>query len=168
MSKILEDWATMSMPVQKPGRSKQDYGTPIELIRAVEARWDALRVDLAATEENAKCGEYLSPDDDSLRCDWAPWIGDGLAWLNPPFADISPWVERCAKYSDHNIILLVPASIGAEWFARHAEKKAKIVGLRPRLTFEGCKDPYPKDTMLCLYGPMFRDLPDFSTWRWKR
>jgi len=156
-----------SMPVQKPGRSKQDYGTPIQLIHAVEARWDALRVDLAATAENAKCGEYLTPEDNSLECDWIHCIGDGLAWLNPPFADIAPWAKRCYVYSDNNIILLVPASIGAEWFAAHVEGKAKVVGLRPRLTFEGCKDPYPKDCMLCLYGPMFEDEPVFSTWRWK-
>lgn len=158
----------MSMPVQKPGRSKQDYGTPIELIHAVESRWDALRVDLAATEENAKCSEYITPEDDSFRCAWEHWIEDGLAWLNPPFADIAPWAERCEKYGeDFNIIMLVPASIGAEWFAKHVEGNAKIVGLRPRLTFEGCKDPYPKDCMLCCYGPMFEDMPEFSTWRWK-
>lgn len=157
----------MVMPVQKPGRSKQDYGTPWELIHAVEARWDALRVDLAATKENSKASSYLTERDDSLRVDWPIWIDGGLAWLNPPFANIEPWAERCAKYDDQNIILLVPASIGTEWFAKHVERRAKIVGLRPSLTFEGCKYPYPKDCMLCLYGPMFDQEPDFATWRWK-
>lgn len=44
----------MSEPIQKPGRSKQDYGTPWEFIRAVERRWGKLHVDLAAHSENAK------------------------------------------------------------------------------------------------------------------
>jgi hypothetical protein len=31
------------MPEQKPGRSKQDYGTPWDFIKAVEARFGKLR-----------------------------------------------------------------------------------------------------------------------------
>ena len=37
-----------TMPAQVPGKSKQDYGTPIELIRAVEAKFGRLAFDLAA------------------------------------------------------------------------------------------------------------------------
>lgn len=158
-------------PIQKPGKSKQDYGTPMALIDAVERRWDALRWDLAATEENAKAGEFYSPSRDALspHCHWYFDIGDGIAWLNPPFADIEPWVAKCAAESAFglSIIVLTPASIGSEWFAAHCEGRAAVIGLRPRLTFEGCKDPYPKDCMLTVWGPLRAGLPILSTWRWK-
>jgi hypothetical protein len=42
-----------TVPRQKPHQSEQDVGTPWELIRAVEARFGAIKFDLAATEENA-------------------------------------------------------------------------------------------------------------------
>jgi phage N-6-adenine-methyltransferase len=159
-------------PVQKPGRSKQDYGTPIALIDAVEARWDALRWDLAATDANAKASEYYSPKDDALspHTHWTFDIGrEGIAWLNPPFGDIAPWARKCAAESAMGlrIIMLVPASIGSEWFAEHCEGRVAVIGLRPRLTFGGCKDPYPKDCCLLLWGPLREGLPLLSTWRWK-
>lgn len=154
-------------PVQKPGKSKQDYGTPWELIRAIEARWGTLTVDLAARANNAKAPRFITPELDSFKQNWAEWIGGGIGWLNPEFADIAPWAQRCKLYATHRIIMLTPASIGSEWFAEHCEGAAKVVGLRPRLTFEGCKDPYPKDCMLTLFGPFDAAMPVFSTWRWR-
>lgn len=155
-------------PVQKPGRSKQDYGTPWELIRAIEARFGKLTIDLAATAENKRCDRFISPEVDSLapHVRWASYIGDGIGWLNPPFEDIAPWAEKCLS-SCANVILLTPASIGSEWFAENVESHAAVVGLRPRLIFEGCKDPYPKDCMLTLWGSVAPHLPSLSTWRWR-
>ncbi len=39
-----------------------------------------------------------------------------------------------------------------------------VLGLSPRLTFEGTKDPYPKDLMLSVFG---YGMNGFDTWRWK-
>lgn len=50
----------MGMPAQKPGKSKQDYGTPKDFIDAVAARFGPLVVDLAAHAGNAKCLEFIT------------------------------------------------------------------------------------------------------------
>ena len=158
-----------TMPVQKPGRSKQDYGTPRELIQAVELRFGQLDWDLAASKENAKAPYFLTEKSNYLTHPFRTWIEDGtLCWCNPPFANIGVWAEKWASdaTAGARIIALVPASIGAEWFAEHVFDHATIIGLRPRITFEGCKDPYPKDCMLLCYG---MEVPGgyFQTWRWK-
>jgi phage N-6-adenine-methyltransferase len=176
----------MPMPAQKPGRSKQDYGTPWRLIHAIEARWGKLTIDLAARADNAKAPEFISPEENSLTRNWAQRIGDGLGFLNPEFDDIAPWVDKCAGCWAP-LISLTPASIGAEWFANNCEHKAKIVGLRPRIAFYGCHvlikngtqkgeracdssclgcASYPKDCMLLLWGNRFQSEPAFQTWRW--
>lgn len=177
----------MPMPVQKPGKSKQDYGTPWPLIRAIEERWGPLTIDLAARADNAKCPLFITPEENSLVQDWNECIGDGLGFLNMEFAHIEPWVQK-SSLTNASLITLTPASIGAEWFADHCEDKAKVVGLRPRLAFEGCHnlypkehpkagqrkcDPscvgcavYPKDCMLMLWGQRFEFESVFSTWRW--
>lgn len=176
-------------------RSKQDYGTPWPLIHAIERRWGKLSIDLAATPQNAKAPVFITPEEDSLVQDWAERIGAGNAWLNMEFADIAPWVSKCAEWLKRekpalagSIITLTPASIGSEWFANHCERKAKVVGLRPRIEFEGCHnlfpknhpragerkcDPscvgcatYPKDCMLMLWGSRFDHEPILQTWRW--
>src|SRR5512133_3562881 len=97
-------------PAQKPGRSRQDYGTPRELIAAVEARFNRLDMDLAASPSNAKAPMHYSQADDSLAQDWTCLHGN--LWLNPPFADLEPWARKCAESAGEGrrIFLLTPAS----------------------------------------------------------
>jgi phage N-6-adenine-methyltransferase len=151
------------VPVQKPGRSKQDYATPRELIDAVEARFRRLDWDLAASAENRKAAQFYSIADDSLRQDWTKLTGN--LWLNPPFADIEPWAAKCAASTGpgRRIFLLTPASVGSNWFAEHVFDKACVIALRPRMTFVGATDPYPKDLILSVFGRP----AGFELWRWK-
>lgn len=162
----------MTMPKQRPGKSKQDVGTPWEFIRAVEARFGAIDWDLAAHAENTKCGDFFygpgsAHAEDTFSVDWAARHPAGNLWLNSEFADISPYAEKCAYESARRhgmIFLLTPASIGTEWFEDHVHRKAMVLGLAPRLKFVGSKDGYPKDLSLSVYSC---GLNGFGTWRWK-
>lgn len=153
--------ATVSMPAQKPGRSKQDYETPGDLLDAIEARWGKLEIDLAAREDNKKAPLCITPEQDSLA---TPWPLDKLCWLNPPFADIEPWAAKCTS-SGSRVIMLTPASVGSNWYAKHVHDKARVVFFGPRITFVGADDPYPKDCMLTLWG---LNAPGYEIWRWKK
>lgn len=158
----------VSQPAQKPGSSRQDYGTPWELIRAVEARFGRLDVDLAARADNAKAPRFIPPEQDSLVVPWAAYLGPALAWLNPEFADIDPWAAKCSEETGPSsrlrVIMLTPASVGSNWFAEHVHRKALVLALSPRLKFVGAKDVYPKDCMLSLFG---FGAPGFDVWRWR-
>ncbi len=157
----------MSEPIQKPGKSKQDYGTPREFIAACEARFGPIVCDLAASPHNAKCATYITQEEDTFAVDWAERFPAGTLWLNPEFADIEPYAERCAAMASRRhglILLLTPASIGSNWFARHVNRKAMVLGISPRLQFEGTTAPYPKDLSLSVFG---MGLNGFDCWRWK-
>lgn len=160
---------TRTGPSVNKGRSKQDYGTPWPFIRAVAQKWGPLVGDLACTRENAKAdrGYYFEEGIDSLQHEWGRDFPTGNLWLNPPFANIAPWAEKCADEAwkrDGLIFLLVPASIGTDWFAAHVWEKARVLGISPRITFEGTTDPYSKDLMLCLFG---KGTAGFGLWRWQ-
>ncbi len=158
---------TGTEPIQKPGRSKQDYGTPREFIAACEARFGPIVCDLAASAHNTKCATYYDEARDSLSVDWSAEHPTGTLWLNPEFADIGPWAAKCALESTrrHGLILfLTPASIGSNWFAEHVNRRAMVLGLSPRLQFEGTTAPYPKDLSLSVFG---HGLSGFDCWRWK-
>ena len=151
--------------------SKQDYETPAAFLRAVERRFGALTIDLACREDNAKAPRALTEEIDSLSSNWCGEIGAGEnAWLNPPFADIEPWVKKASEwrnaphYLRTRILLLVPASIGSNWFRDHVLQTAFVWALNGRLTFVGAKDPYPKDLMLLEYG----HAPGFGVWDWRK
>ncbi len=156
-------------PSINKGRSKQDYGTPWDFVRAVEAKWGPFVADLACTTENCKapCGYYFDKGVDSLAQAWSADYPTGNLWLNPPFANIDPWAEKCAAEGvrrDGLIFLLTPASIGTEWFRSRVYGNARVLGVSPRLTFEGTDDPYPKDLMLSIFG---KATDGFGLWRWR-
>ena len=164
----------MSMPKQKPGQSKQDYGTPWELIRSVELSWGPIDWDLAASPHNAKCDKYLTEEIDSLSVIWSCLLGTHM-WLNPEYANIAPWAAKCqaevAQNPSMRISFLVPASIGTNWFERFVYPCARVIALKPRLVFDGMEpnpktgkvDPYPKDLMICRFG----EPPGLRIWNWK-
>lgn len=155
------------MPAQKPGRSKQDYGTPWEFIRAVEKRFGELHIDLAASAANTKAPTWYGEDLDSFSVNWGVHSHHRM-WLNPPFGRIEPWAFNCEYFSkvlssSGRIFFLTPASVGSNWFAQYVHRKALVLALSPRLTYEGCDTPYPKDCLLSCYG----EDPGFDVWRWK-
>lgn len=146
--------------------SKQDYATPWELVRAIESRFGPIVLDLAANADNAKAARWYGPGGaelDSLKASWN--VSRELMFLNPPFADIAPWAERCARASvDHHarIAFLVPASVGSNWFAEHVHRRALVLALNPRVSFDGLH-PFPKDLICAIYG----ETPDLDVWRWR-
>lgn len=160
----------MSMPAQRPGRSESTVETPADFMAAVEAKFGPIVLDLAATAENAKAERFFTPQDDSLKQCWAD-LPFGNRWLNPPYSDIAPWVKRAFdSYTTFTpVLVLVPASVGSNWWADYVHEKCCVYLLRPRLTFVGHKSSYPKDLALLEYGTPSERCGEkfYSTWRWK-
>jgi phage N-6-adenine-methyltransferase len=128
---------------------------------AVVARFGPIDVDLAASEHNTKATTFISEATNSLS---VSWVISGRLWLNPPFDNITPWAMKCAEESRKgaSILFLTPASIGSEWFANYVFPFARVLALRPRLSFDG-KNPYPKDCILSVYP----GGPGLELWKWK-
>lgn len=159
------------MSESKP-KTKQDYRTPDEFMDAVSGRFGYPCFDLAATdgEQVHTADGWFNPSQDSLAQNWSREVmGETqVVWLNPPFANIAPWAEKLTRECRHLrrwTLMLVPASIGTQWFAEHVNGKALVLGLSPRLTFQGCDAPFNKDLMLVCVG---FGVSGFDTWRWKQ
>lgn len=158
-----------TMPKQKPGRSRQDYGTPPEFLKAVKnlLRIEAFDVDLAADPKNAVARRYFTEEDNCFTKDWNQ--GDGWNWLNPPFGNIEPFVSKALDESlgrGAKTAVLVPASVGARWWYNHVDHSAMVYFLRGRLTFVGEHTPYPKDCALLLYAPYIL-RGGYEVWNWR-
>jgi phage N-6-adenine-methyltransferase len=163
--------AKRRMPTQKPGKSKQDYATPKVLIDAVKIRFGvkAFGYDLAADALNTKARFYFDEKTDSLKQNWSGLSGD--LWLNPPYSHIEPWAEKCnttrlvwrsQALTKPRIFFLVPAAVGANWWARHVDNQARVVFLNGRISFDGV-GPYPKDCAIVIYN----EKPGYEVWRWR-
>lgn len=155
-------------PPQKPGKSKQDYSTPDDFMRAVNNLLSRvfgsyIAVDLAADATNTKASVWFTEADDSLGHSWEG-VGamDGWCWLNPPFGNIKPWAKKCAE-EGIRVALLVPMGV-QDWYVEYVRPNAYIFELHGRLSFDG-KDPYPKDCILALFGTPLRGS---TVWDWRK
>lgn len=203
------------------GGGPQNYSTPRVFLDAVEKRFGPIVLDLAADEQNHVCAEWLGPGSalcpDSLSEYWgSQWLRLAwgyidsrtdptrpteiapLFWLNPPFANVKPWADKCAKEahacsSGPRIAMLVPASVGSNWFWDYVAPYAHVlqVGRMPFVfrhqraikdpdgyvkgykqeEYPACFDakgrptPFQKDLMLCCYG--MGGEGKFERWQWK-
>jgi phage N-6-adenine-methyltransferase len=182
------------MPVQKPGRSETVVVTPQEFVHAAASYlgFTQFEIDLAATKKNTRAQYFISKEDghDSLLIDWGERIsGDAWGWLNPPYDDISPWVQRAARFKQRckndrygfvpgGVAVLVPSSTGTNWWRDYVHNKAYVLLLNGRITFldkmlkpicsqkTGKPTPYPKDLALLLYSVHYK--PGYDIWDWKR
>ena len=156
----------MTVPVQKPGRSKQDYRTPATFLTAVKTLLgiEEFAVDLAADALNTVAKKYHT---EAVTQAWDHW-GLDWAWLNPPYATIEPWVLKAAT-ARMNIAMLLPASVGANWWKQWVHRRAKVLFLNGRLAFIPDKPTwlYPKDCALLLYGPRTAAYDDYDVWTWR-
>ncbi len=59
------------------------------------------------------------------------------------------------------LVMLLPASVGANWFIKFAARDSLVLALSPRLTFKGQTQPYPKDCVLLVYN---YGVVGFSNW----
>lgn len=160
-------------PTIARGKSKQDYPTPWEFIRACERKFGGrITVDLAASEGNEKAPKYITEQTNSLTVDWHKikrefhdWF-----WLNPPFDNITPWAKKCAEESTKGtaILFLTPASVGSNWFRDFVHPHAEVHALNGRITFVGASDPYPKDCILSAFWPNKTGCAEtgFHVWTW--
>lgn len=125
---------------------------------------------------------------------WAE-LSNNYLWLNPPFCSAEPACkpdctkDKCRKRGSHNlvaqpgiakwmekcklesqmfgakIITLTLASVGAAWYKDYVEGNANVWVLRGRLKFDGHKDLYPKDLMLCEWA---RGMNSFGHFDWRK
>lgn len=157
-----------SGPTIRRGQSSGEHGTPWPFIRACESKFGGpIASDLAATLLNSKAAYAgLHYSEGSLQKDWYHLAG--LLWLNPPFADIAPWVRKCAEENalGAEILLLVPMG-GQNWYWDYVEPCADVYSIG-RLQFEGSKWPYPKDLILAHYRyPVPRNYLRVQRWQWQ-
>ena len=149
---------------------RQDWATERALVRAV-LRFlgiEAFAWDLAASAANAVADSYFTKRENALRQGWERAASGGVAWCNPPYAHLAPWMAKAAAAgrAGARLAFLVPAAVGANWWDDSVHGRARVIFLTGRPKFVGATQGYPKDCALVLYGPDVR--PGYQTWRWRR
>lgn len=107
--------------------TSDDYYTPKWIFDTLGLHFD---LDVAAPPGGppfVPCDRYFTQVDDGLAQDW-----NGRVWMNPPFSNPTPWVQRFLQHA--NGIALLPTSNG-KWFRNLWNEKVSWVALPYNLKF---------------------------------
>lgn len=103
-------------------------------------------LDVCAVQENAKCRDFYTPEQNGLLMPWS-----GVCWCNPPYGrEIGKWVEKAYK-SNCTVVMLIPARTDTKWFHEWAYNKAEIRFVKGRLRFGGAKNNAPFPSLILIY-----------------
>lgn len=88
----------------------------------------------AATQQNTKCRNYYSLQDNSLM---QPWTG--RVWCNPPYSKIKQFLQKAVieRPNCEVIVFLTFANTDTQWFHRYVLPYAEIRFIEGRLKFKG-------------------------------
>lgn len=94
--------------------------TPWELIKAIEEMFGVkIALDVCASAHNAKAKKFYTREDDGLKKSWAVKQGYSkkrVAWCNPPYSNVMPWVEKGLVETDWFMLLKNDPS--TKWFQK--------------------------------------------------
>lgn len=104
-----------------------DRRTPPELLAECMALAgvDDFDLDAAATAESSVAPRHYTLDDDGLRRPWS-----GRVWVNPPYSDLRPWVEKAQREAGHCrvIVMLLPANRTEQGWWQDVIEPARLAG----------------------------------------
>ena len=131
--------------------SKTDlWSTPIDFYRYYGEKY-SLNLDVCATDENAKCENYFTIEDDGLKQDWSQ---HGNVWMNPPYGrEIIHWMKKAYEESlkGVTVVCLVPSRTDTKWWHEYA-MKGDIEFIRGRLKFGNSKNSAPFPSAIVIYN----------------
>ena len=116
-----------------------EYGTPQELFDELHTEFD-FTLDVAASDENAKCARYFTKEEDGLQQDWS---GE-RCFMNPPYGyGLKHWCGKAYRetrnpFSRAELVVgLLPVRTDTRWFHDYIYHSAELRFLKGRLKFEG-------------------------------
>ncbi|HAB24645.1 MAG TPA: phage N-6-adenine-methyltransferase [Pantoea sp.] len=157
----MSDYGGSSTPVD----IRDLWQTPPEIFAALNRDFRFV-ADVAASAQNHLLPTYFTEQNDALAQEWAGRLPIGFAWCNPPYSDITPWVQKAAEECRKGIgtVMLVPADTSVGWFsmARNSCTEVRFI-IDGRLSFIRADTGKPvngnnKGSMLLIWNPFTSDF----------
>lgn len=146
--------------------NKMDWATPQEIVDGIGRRYKLdFTLDVCATESNAKCINYFTPEEDGLKQDWK-----GVCWMNPPYGvAVYQWMEKAFKEvlsgGVDAVACLLPSRTDTKWFHDFATKADVILFIRGRIKFIGGDSTAPFPSLVLIFTKEHTGEPKIETVR---
>jgi len=103
-------------------KNSVEFATPQWFFDDLNDEFGPFDIDIAATDENAKCRTWISRDKNALESDWARL--NNKVFCNSPYSKeagpIGKWVEKAILESSRGctVVMLLPADTRTTWFRK--------------------------------------------------
>ena len=140
-------------------KASDRYFTPSPVLDKVAQQWVSINVDPCWDPECAVVADLVydaRAGQDGLVLPWR-----GRIFCNPPWSDPAPWALRAVQHTaaspDHEVILLVAAQPGSQWWGRYVWEYGLVCFPDKRLRYGkpggATPTPCPTDSAVVYYGP---------------
>jgi len=127
-----------------------EWATPQKLFDELNAEFN-FNLDPCATEENAKCSNFITKEQDGLNKVW-----DGhTVFMNPPYGrEISKWMKHAHSTAVRGniVVCLVPSRTDTNWWWDYC-MPYEIRFIKGRLKFNDGKNPAPFPSAIIIMRP---------------
>lgn len=126
-----------------------EYSTPQDVFDALNAEFH-FNLDPCSTDENAKCENHFTSEQDGLIQDW----GGHRVFCNPPYSEIQKWVRKAWQEStkpDTLVVMLIPARTDSRWFHEYVYHRSEIRLIKGRIRFSGREYNAPFPSMIVIF-----------------
>lgn len=116
-----------------PETERDRWRTPQKVFEWLDRNYQ-FDYDTACTTDNAlaKPVWHGRSDCDALQSVWA-----GTVYCNPPYSDISPWVEKaiCSAERGATVVMLIPSPNGETYHAKALRHAKRLILINGRIAF---------------------------------
>lgn len=129
--------------------NSDEWATPQHIFDNLDAEFN-FNLDPCATESNHKCNVFYTAKIDGLKQNW----GGQRVFCNPPYSNISSWVEKAFRETRNDntlVVLLIPARTDTRYFHDFIYQRAEIRFIKGRLKFGDSKNSAPFPSMVVIF-----------------
>lgn len=84
------------------------------------------RLDVCASELNAKCPYYIDEETNTLM---TPWGVNQLCWMNPPYSNVQPFLQKAVEEAESGnyTVALLKNDCSTKWFNYAIENATAVI-----------------------------------------
>lgn len=171
--------STSLPPTADPSCNPRDqYATPKPLVAALSARTGIqYTLDPAAAPHSSVAPRWYGVQHDGSFIDGLTTAWDGNVWLNMPYSDVMPWVDRSIAHAQHGLVqsvsCLVQNDCTTQWYEKLWAASGLVLLLAPRVVFELDGKPatsgarFASALFVLTSGPRVQARPEVELFRWR-
>ena len=113
--------------------NSDEWATPQDLFDTLNAEF-GFDLDPCATDENHKCPDYYTMEQDGLKQNW----GGRTVFCNPPYSQIAKWVEKAYREGTKDnttVVLLIPSRTDTRYFHNFILHRSEVRFIKGRVRF---------------------------------